>query len=41
MTRQRNVARAAAVALALAGLLAGARSEAQVSTGTIAGSVKD
>jgi len=41
MTMPRNVARAAAVALALAGLLAGAPSEAQVTTGTIAGSVKD
>jgi hypothetical protein len=41
MTRQRNVARGAAVALALAGLLAGAPSEAQVTTGTIVGSVKD
>jgi hypothetical protein len=41
MTIQRKVARGAAVALALAGLLAGARSEAQVATGTIAGSVKD
>ena len=38
---QRNVARGAAVALALAGLLAGAPGEAQVTTGTIAGSVKD
>ena len=41
MTMQRNVARGAAVALALAGLLAGAPGEAQVATGTIAGSVKD
>ena len=41
MTRQRNVARGGAVALALAGLLMGAPGEAQVTTGTIAGSVKD
>jgi hypothetical protein len=41
MTRQRKVARGAAVALALAGLLAGAPGEAQVTTGTIVGSVKD
>ncbi len=41
MTVQRNVARGAAVALALVGLLAGAPGEAQVTTGTIAGSVKD
>ena len=41
MTLRRNVARGAAVALALAGLLVGAPSEAQVTTGTIAGSVKD
>ena len=41
MTMRRNVARGAAVALALAGLLAGAPGEAQVTTGTIAGSVKD
>jgi len=41
MTRQGNVARGAAVALALAGLLMGAPSEAQVTTGTIVGSVKD
>jgi hypothetical protein len=41
MTLRRNVARGAAVALALAGLLMGAPSEAQVATGTIAGSVKD
>jgi hypothetical protein len=41
MTMRRNVVRGAAVALALAGLLVGAPSEAQVTTGTIAGSVKD
>ena len=41
MTMRRNVARGAAVALALAGLLAGAPREAQVTTGTIAGTVKD
>jgi carboxypeptidase family protein/TonB-dependent receptor-like protein len=41
MTIRRNVGRGAAVALALAGLLMGAPSEAQVTTGTIAGSVKD
>jgi carboxypeptidase family protein/TonB-dependent receptor-like protein len=41
MTMRRNVARRAAVALSLAGLLMGAPSEAQVTTGTIAGSVKD
>ena len=41
MTRQRNVARGAALALALTGLLAGAPGEAQVTAGTIVGSVKD
>ena len=38
---QRNVARGAAIALALVGLLAGAPGEAQVTTGTIVGTVKD
>ncbi len=41
MTMRRNVARGAAAALALAGLLAGAPGEAQVTAGTIMGSVKD
>jgi hypothetical protein len=41
MTMHRNVARGAAAALVLAGLLAGAPGEAQVTTGTIVGSVKD
>ena len=38
---QRNAARAAAVLLSLVGLLGGARSEAQVTTGTIVGTVTD
>jgi hypothetical protein len=41
MTVQRNVARAVVAALALAGALTAAPSEAQVTAGTIAGSVKD
>ena len=41
MTMRSNVARGAAGALALAGLLAGAPGEAQVTNGTIVGSVKD
>jgi hypothetical protein len=41
MTMQRKVARGAAMALGLAGLLAGVPGEAQVTGGTIVGSVKD
>ena len=41
MTMQTNVARGVAAALALVGLLAGAPGEAQVTAGTIVGSVKD
>src|SRR5574341_5138 len=41
MTMRRNVARGAAIALIFAGLLRGATSEAQVTTGTIVGTVKD
>ena len=38
---RRNVARGAATVFSLVGLLAGAVSEAQVTTGTIVGTVKD
>ena len=38
---RRNIARGVAIALSLAGLLGGTISEAQVTTGTIVGSVKD
>ena len=41
MTMRRNVARGVAIALSLVGLLGGARSEAQVTTGTIVGTVTD
>jgi hypothetical protein len=41
MTMRRNVARGAATVFSLIGLLGGAVSEAQVTTGTIIGSVKD
>ena len=41
MTLRRNVARGVAIALSLVGLLGGAQSEAQVTTGTIVGTVTD
>ena len=42
MTMRRNVARGVAIALSLVGLLGGAtRAQAQVTTGTIVGTVKD
>ena len=41
MTMHRTVARGAAIALALIGLLAGATARAQVTTGTITGTVRD
>jgi hypothetical protein len=41
MTMRRNIVRGTAIALSLAGLLVGSVGEAQVTTGTIVGSVKD
>ena len=41
MAMRRNVARGVAIALSLVGLLGGTRSEAQVTTGTIVGTVRD